>query len=574
MFRADSSDDRAGPRSAGRHQRRHVPAAAKAVVLAAAAAVVAAGCSSSGGGGGSASSSPSGASLGTVNTTPAPSGPISSFSWDLPYGEPPSLDPTQAVAYSQNTVLANLCEGLLRVNPDNTYQPVLASSFSNPTPTTWVYNIRKDVKFWDGHPLTAADVAYSLNRNLDPKVASLWGAPWYTDVKSIQATGPMQVTITTTHPDYVLNQMLATAAGVVGEEAFTKKAGKSYGTAQGGLMCTGPFKMGKWTPGVGITILKNPGYWDTANLAKAGQVNFKFVTDPATLTNALVSGAIDGTYEVPISAVDKLRSTNVGQFYLGKSTEFGTLSITNKPGPIQNVKIRQALELAIDRPAIAKSIFKGTATPIYSLVFPAVWSYGKSSLAAAYAALPNRGVDLAQAKQLVQQAGSPAQPLLVLVSAGDPSAVSIAEYAQAAAASIGLKIKIVQQPPAQALAIPFDANARKHYDLMLQISGYYDIPEPLEQPLEGWLPGALFNYNNYDNPSVTTILNKAVAAADPNARAALVNQAQAIAQGQQIATLPLVNFDERLFMNKRITGAVASLPSSLYYPWAVNVGAK
>ncbi|HEY7145452.1 MAG TPA: ABC transporter substrate-binding protein [Streptosporangiaceae bacterium] len=547
----------------------------KAAVVAAAAAVAAAACSSGGNGGssGSAGTASSGSGQATVNTTPSAKGPISSFSWDLPYGEPPSLDPTQAVAYSQNTVLSNLCEGLLRVNPDNTYQPVLASSFSNPTPTTWVYNIRKGVTFWDGKPLTAADVAYSLNRNLSPKVASLWADPWYTDVKSIAATGPMQVTITTGHPDHVLNQMLATAAGVVGEAAYTKQQGKAYGTAQGGLMCTGPFKMGKWTPGVGITIQRYPGYWDTSNRAKAGQVNFKFVTDPAALTNALLSGAIDGTYEVPISAVDKLRSTGVGKFYLGKSTEFGTLSITSKPGPIQDTRIRRALELAIDRPAIARSIFHGTAKPIYSLVFPAVWSYGKSTLQDAYNKLPNRNVDLAQARKLVQQAGSPSQPLLVLVSAGDPSAVSIAEYVQAAAGQAGLKVKIVQQPPAQALAIPFEPSARKHYDLMLQISGYYDIPEPLEQPLMNWLPGALFNYNNYNDPKVAGILNKASATVDPGQRAALVNQAQAIAQGQQIATLPLVNFDERLFMNKRITGAVASLPSSLYYPWAVGVGA-
>jgi peptide/nickel transport system substrate-binding protein len=542
-----------------------------ALALITAAAAAAAGCSSgsSGGSGGSGSSA---GSLATVNTTPAAKGSVASFSWDLPYGEPPSLDPTQAVAYSQNTVLANLCEGLLRVNPDNRYQDVLASSVTNPTPTTWVYQIRKGVKFWDGHPLTADDVAYSLNRNLDPKVASLWGDPWYTDVKSIKATGPMQVTITTAHADYVLNQMLATAAGVIGEKAYLQAKGKSYGTPSGGLMCTGPFKMGKWTPGTGITIMRNAGYWDRSHLAHAGQVDFKFVTDPATLTNALVSGAIDGTYEVPISAVDKLRSTSVGHFYLGKSTEFGTLSITDKPGPIQSTAIRRALELAIDRPAIAKSIFKGTATPIYSLVFPAAWSYGRSSLAAAYAKLPNRSVDLTEAKNLVKQAGSPSQPLLVLVSSGDPSAVSIAEYAQSAAAQIGLKIKIVEQPPAQALAIPFEAKVRKHYDLLMQISGYYDIPEPLEQPLEGWLPNGLFNYNGYNDPQVTAILNRAVATKDPDARAALVNQAQAIAQGQQIATLPLVNFDERLFMNKSITGATASLPANLYYPWAADVG--
>ena len=99
----------------------------------------------------------------------APSGDIDSFSW-ASYAEPYSLDYAYAFDYADNQVLANVCESLLRLNPDYTLTPALAESFAHPTPTTWVYTIRDGVTFHDGTPLTAADVVASMSRHLDPAV--------------------------------------------------------------------------------------------------------------------------------------------------------------------------------------------------------------------------------------------------------------------------------------------------------------------------------------------------------------------------------------------------------------------
>jgi len=144
-------------------------------------------------------------------STGTPKGDIDSFAWSI-YAEPPSLDYAQAFDYPPNQVLANVCESLMRWNPDLTTSPGLATAVSNPSPTSWVFDIRSGVKFHDGTTLTADDVVASLNRNLDPNVASVWGNS-YRNVASIAKSGPLQVTVTLKTPDSTFAQYMAASPG-------------------------------------------------------------------------------------------------------------------------------------------------------------------------------------------------------------------------------------------------------------------------------------------------------------------------------------------------------------------------
>ena len=159
------------------------------------------------------------------------------MTWDLPRGEPTTLDYAKAADYSPDMMISNMCDYLLRLTPDWKIKPGLAESWSNPNPTTWIYNIRSGVKFWDGHPLTAADVVYSLQRNLDPKVQPVNGG-FFAYVKAIKETGPLQVTVTFKQPDELFNKEMATIAGGITEKAYAEAKGTSFGTAKGGVMYT------------------------------------------------------------------------------------------------------------------------------------------------------------------------------------------------------------------------------------------------------------------------------------------------------------------------------------------------
>ena len=180
-------------------------------------------------------------------STPKPSKDIDSFTWSL-YAEPSSLAFPYAFDYPPNTVLANVCESLLRLNPDLSVSPGLASAVENPDPTTWVYTIREGVTFHDGTPLTADDVVASLSMHLDPKVGSFWVAA-YRNVKSIEKTGDMQVTVTLSKPDSMWNQNMAATPGTIESAAFLAKSGADYGNPSTGVNCTGRSSSGSGPPG-------------------------------------------------------------------------------------------------------------------------------------------------------------------------------------------------------------------------------------------------------------------------------------------------------------------------------------
>jgi peptide/nickel transport system substrate-binding protein len=504
--------------------------------------------------------------------TPAATGDLDAVTWALPYGEPATLNWLQAAAYSENTVLAPLCESLLKITPELEYAPALAEKVDHPDAKTYVYHLRDGVTFTDGKPMTSADVVYSLSRNLDPKAGSFWSG-WYANVASIKATDASTVTVKLKQPDVLFNEFMATAAGTVAEKAYVEKQGDAYGTPKGGVMCTGPYQLDSWKTGQSITISRNDAYWDTADKAKTKQITFQFLTNPSTLASALKTGEVDGTYEAPITTVDGLTGSTAGKLTLGNSTELSLMSFTVRPGPVQDVRIRKALSMAMDRSGIAKTIFKGTAAPTFSPLVPATWGYAKETFAAEAAKLPDpTQTDVEGAKALVQEVGD-VRPLKVLVNADDPAAMQLATYVQAQGKTIGIPIDLEALPAAQQIASAFDPEQQKKYDMLVQNTGYIDVPDPLAWVYMTLVPGGPFNTNAYDNAKVSKLAEEARGTDDPQKRAELIGQIAQQAYGVDYSMLTLANFAERLFLNGRVTGVPASLPSYIYSPWASGLGA-
>ena len=115
--------------------------------------------------------------------------------------------------------------------------------------------------------------------HLNPKVGSYW-ASVYRNVKSIEKTGPMEVTVTLTQPDSMFNQYMAVTPGTIESKAFLEKAGADYGNPSTGVDCTGPFEFDTWKSGQSITLKRYDDYWDPRCKAKAAQVKFVFHAGP------------------------------------------------------------------------------------------------------------------------------------------------------------------------------------------------------------------------------------------------------------------------------------------------------
>jgi peptide/nickel transport system substrate-binding protein len=509
------------------------------------------------------------AGIAVTPTTPAGTKTVSQVVWDEPYGEPPTLDPLKSYGLAENTVLSNVCDALLRTGPELKLQPGLASSWTHATPTTWVFKIREGVRFWDGTPLTAADVVYSLNRQLNPKLGTFYTA-WVADIKSVTQSGPSEVTLTTKVPDVIVAQMMASGLGTVIEKRYAEAKGTAYGTASGGVMCTGPFELKSWQSGQQITLTRNPSYWDAALEPKVQTLIFKFITDATTLTDALASGAIDGTYEVPVQAIPRLKEA--GNVYYGLSTNQGIFQPIQATGLATNVKIREALSLAIDRTGISKTIFQGLAVPELAAVPPDSFSYATQQYQKWYASVGTPATpNLEAARKLVQEAGSPKTTTTIGIQQGDPQSAAVAAAIQSAAAQIGLNMRVKTLPTAQYLELVFSAKARAGIDWTTGNNNYIDQAEPLQVLYYWGRSNSPYNLDGFASKEVDNLFAQARAQTEPEARAALAIRALQI-WVKPVNNIPLYIAPQRMFMNKRITGAPTSFSTYLYFPWAAELG--
>lgn len=506
-----------------------------------------------------------------VNTTPAAKGPLSSITWDLPGGEPTTLDYAKSADYSPDIMVSNLCDNLLRLTPTFSIAPGLASAWHYTNAKTLVFTIRKGVKFWDGTSLTSSDVVYSMLRNLNPNIGAVNGA-YYGSVKSITATGPYQVTVALSKPDELFVKEMATISGSIAEKAYLIKQGKNYGTAAGGVMCTGPYQLKQWSPGNDIVLQANPHYWDPAYTAKIKTITVKFIVNSSTLTSALLSGEVSGSYGVPATSYPELKSASSGKLYFGPSLAITELAATSATGPIANVKIRQALSLALDRSAIAKVVYGGAATPNLALTPPTAWDpAAKAAYQAAYKKLGPTSPQIAQATKLVKSVANHSKPITLALLAGDQTELALATAVQQAASQIGLTIKLDEMQPLAFSNAFFVASYRKGIDLILD-EGYLDVPDPLDYT-GLWFPkGALFDYTGYNNALVNSNLAKAQQTYDAAARAKLFLAAQA-QYTKDMIVIPVVNPSESLFLNKSITGAPASF-AYIYEPCLAKLGSS
>jgi peptide/nickel transport system substrate-binding protein len=505
----------------------------------------------------------------TVLSPPA-KGQIGRFTWALPF-EAVSLDPIKSWNYPENTILANLCESVVHLTPELRLEPGLASEIDTSNPTKVVLTVRDGVTFWDGSSMTAEDVAWSLNRNLEPNLGGYF-APFWRNVRAVAVTGRSAVTITLKQPDVLFWKTLSMASGAVSKKSFLQQKGKAYGTPKGGLMCTGPFKPERWTPGQSVVLTRYDAYWNPALQPKAGRVELRAVPDQAALTNALVTGEIDGTFHTPVAAVGRLEASKAGILYRGEST-LAQMLIPRLDGPLGDVRIRKALSMALDRSVISEQVWAGAATPLASIAPETTWGYARDVFAKAYDELNIKPTaDLEAAKALVREAGAPSETITVWSSAERREANTTANYIVDVGKELGLTMKVETVPIQVYSTWAYDPAVRAKTDLALTV-WWTDVPDPLQAFWPLVEPRGLSNYNSYSNPATVELLTRAFAEADDTARAELVTEAQRVMFAKDVMSIPLVNVATPTWMNKRITGGPVGLPGAFYTPWAAYVGA-
>ncbi len=528
------------------------------------------------GGSGSSSSTPSGSAISSIAASQVSTGTatkdVDAVTWSGDYRPLISLDPVKLADYPEETIIPNICEPLIRVADDYSLSPGLATSYTFTTPTALVLKLRQGVTFSDGAPMTADDVAFSLNRNLDPKVGSNYAFS-FAKVKTISVTDPTTVTITFSAPAPTFVTTLGTLAGAVVEKKFALAKGQAFGSPDTGVVCTGPYRFTSYDGSTKLVLTRNDRYWDSVRKAHATTFTFVFAPDNNALVNGLTSGQIQGAFNIPSSLLDQLGRASTGKVYLGGqgSTPVNLdLLMSKDTGPGADVRVRQALSLVIDRTAIAKTIFKGAADPLYKVVGPGLWGYDRSTFQSAYDPLVKQP-DVAAAKALVQQAGANKATLTFGYPSGNPQLVQLATVLQQEAAQIGITLKLVGLPNQQYGSLFADPGARKPFDLFITLN-YTELPEPwVMDTLIGAKDGAT-NFSGYANATVQHLLDQAGQTNNPSVRATVLVQAEA-QLAKDLPSIPIVQPRAIVFQNSQLTGAPLTF-AYMTSPWAAAIGGK
>ena len=500
-----------------------------------------------------------------VTSTPEGTEPVDSIAWGLPTGEPTSLDPITATG----SVTPNMCESLLSVQPDFSLESGVAESAEYVDETTFVIELRDDVTFWNGDPLGADDVVFSLRRTADPASGSFW-AGMYRRVKTIEKTGENQVTIRLLEPDAQLRNALAGPGGAIVHQDTVEEAGREFGTPGGTLMCTGPYELVEWKTGDSIEVTAYPDYW--RGEPKVKDITFRFLGDTATLTTALRSGEIDGAYDLPISTAVALQKSDSGTVYRGASTQSLSFGPTTTEGPAADPRVREALDLAIDKQGLIDSVLRGLGTMQKTFVAPLAWTGDPAAdvYQAGYDALPpNDERDVERAKELIEEAGATGASLTMVVPAGASTENQAATVVQSAAKEIGLDLQLKTLQPTEFSELFYNPERRADFDFVCTV-GFQEVPGALYYAPEFATPAGLYNWSQYDNPEVSALIQEAAATSDPVVSAEKYVEAQALFAPDNLQ-VTLAGLDSLLYMRDGLSGAPASIAFAAS-PWAFSLG--
>jgi peptide/nickel transport system substrate-binding protein len=271
--------------------------------------------------------------------------------------EPPHLDPTAgAAAAIDEVVYANLFEGLTRIDRNGQVQPALAEGWTiSDDGLVYTFKLHEGVKFHDGTDFDSADVRFSFDRAMAPESVNAQKG-LFEPIEKIETPDPRTVVITLKRPTggFLFNLGWGDAVIVAPESADGNKTNP---------VGTGPFTFRQWVKGDRVELVRSDAYWGTP--VKLGAATFKFISDPAAATAAMMAGDVDAFANFPApEALAQFEADPRFKVVIGTTEGETILAINNAKPPFDDVRVRRALAYAIDRQAIIDGAMFGYGTPI------------------------------------------------------------------------------------------------------------------------------------------------------------------------------------------------------------------
>jgi peptide/nickel transport system substrate-binding protein len=439
--------------------------------------------------------------------------------------DPDILDPTMARTFVGRIVFAGLCDKLFDLDEKLNIVPQLATSYKwSADNKSLEIKLRDGVTFHDGEKLDAAAVKYNLERHKNMKGSSRRGE--LAVVSSVDAVDASSVRINLAAPFAPLLAVLTDRAGMMVSPKAAEAAGDKFGAKP---VCSGPFRFVERIAQDRIVLERFPNYWNKGEV-HFERIVYQPIVDATVRLANLRSGQLDFIERVAPSDIAQLRNDN--RFRIAKIVEIGYQGITINVGksdlaqknPLgKDPRVREALELSLDRDAIVKVAMEGEAQPGNQWVAPTNRFYGKS------APIPKRNVE--RAKQLLKEAEVP-NPSFTLMTPTTSDAQRIAQIVQAMAKEAGFDVKIHSTEFATSLNL---ADKGQFEAYVLAWSGRADPDGNLHTMLACKGPT---NYAGYCKEDVEKLIDESRTSLDATRRIAAYDKiAQAVQKDRPIIYL-------------------------------------
>jgi len=493
---------------------------------------------------------------------PCPSGALC-----LVYGngaEPTALDPAHIDGVWEVNIVRELLVGLTRLDERGQVVPGVATSWTTSADgLTWTFHLR-DAQWSDGTPVTADDFVFAIRRVLDPKTASYSAFTFFPFLKNAQAVNAGKLPLTAVgveapdphtvvlHLSHPLPLLPLYAAGRIMwpvPRHVVERWGDQW-TKPAHYVGDGPYSLVSWRLGDAVVLRKNPRFWDPGQVCYS-QIVFSPSPDATTNERSVQAGDVDISGAVQSNRVTFLRTTPL-RSYLRIAPQFGIyyLPFNMRDPALKDVRVRQALSMAIDRDFITQKLLRAGQQPAYSLVPRGIDGYPDGPRTD-WADWPLERRQ-AEARRLLAAAG---------YGPGRPLSLTITQFNGADA--------LLYMPSIQAdwKAIGVDAALRQE-DVQV---AYQDLEiHAFQVGTAGWLAFDPIdyldiarsdtggqNFGQYANPAFDAELNAAMDSADPVQRAQHMRSAEAILLADA-PVAPIYYSSSRALVNPKITGWIGN----------------
>ncbi len=402
---------------------------------------------------------------------------------------PSSLDPATGGAGSDHTFLWTMYDTLVEWDYETLKTKPGLAAFNFPDPRTMVLDLKPGITFHDGSPLDAAAVKFNLDRGRQDARSNIKAD--LQNVAQVDVTGPLQVTVKLARPDTALPAILSDRAGMVVSPKAVQALGAEFDRKPVG---TGPWKFVSWSANEKLVVTRADKYWRQDRGFVDG-IEFSLIPELATGLRAVVAGQNNFAYQVPPRLMPLIDKAKDLQKVTGPTLYCLQIYFNLAKKPLDNLKVRQAINFALDRPSFVKASLAGVGEPAYMNLPKSHWAFDPT-LVALY---PH---NLDKARDLLAEAGFKDGIDLTVGSYTDQDSVRRSEIVGEQLRKVGIRLKYITGTIPE-ISGQFFGNEKK-FDMLL--SAWTGRPDPSMTYSLMYSKDAYFNAGRVDHGQKLTEL--------------------------------------------------------------------